>query len=235
MKYKLAMVRNVMALRDAFESLSGRDQGIPGMGLVHGFSGAGKTTAVAWLVNRQQGVYVRACATWTPSALLGAMMGELGAAPLGASARMVAHIAGELGRTSRPLFVDEADYLLRDPRMLETLRDIHDVSGAPVILVGMEGIDRRLVHRQQLARRISHWVEFRPLDRDDARVLAETVCEVSVSPDLLASLHAQAKGSVGLMVVGLARIEAFGRANGLSSVDAGQWGEEPFFLARRAA
>src|SRR5699024_11974997 len=43
--------------------------GMPGMGLVHGETGTGKTTALTWLRNRPHvnAVYVRALALWTPS------------------------------------------------------------------------------------------------------------------------------------------------------------------------
>jgi hypothetical protein len=114
--------------------------------------------------------------------------------------------------------------------MLDTLRDIHDTSNVPVILIGHEGTERRLVHRAQLARRISEWVEFRPLDKEDARILANTVAEVDIADDLLADLHAQSKGSTGLMTVGLARIESMAKANGWKTVDADQWQGRAFFL-----
>ncbi len=232
MRNKLAIVKNVVALQTAYESLAGRDLGVPGLCLVHGFTGAGKTTAIAWLVNRVRGVYLRACATWTPSAMLGATMKELGAEPLNRSAAMVAHIAQQLATRNRPLFVDEADYLFRDLAMLETLRDIHDVSGSPIVLIGMEGIEKRIVHRLQFSRRISQWVEFLPTDAEDARTLADTVCEVEVKDDALHDLHAEAKGSMGLMVVGLSRMESHARANSWKFVDRERWGNRPYFLSR---
>lgn len=233
MRTKLAITKNIVALQAAFESLEGRDPGIPGMGLVHGFTGFGKTTAIAWLVNRTSGVFVRAMSTWTPNAMLGAIMRELGKEPLwNGGAAMAKEISNSLGTSQRPLFVDEADYLLSNIKMLETLRDIHDVSGVPVVLIGMEGIERRLVHRQQLARRISQWVEFMPADLEDARIVADTVCEVKIADDLLKLLHADAKGSVGLMVVGLSRIEAKAKANGWTKVTAEQWAGGQLFLSK---
>lgn len=232
MRNKLAPVKNVAALQAAFESLSGRDFGVPGMGLVYGETGAGKTTAITKLVNTTRGVYVRANATWTPSAMLGSIMTELGAAPLhNGGAAMVRHITNTLAESNRPLFVDEADYLLGNTKMLETLRDIHDVSSVPVVLIGMAGIERKLVHRPQLAGRISQWVEFSPCDYEDAQILCRTVCEVEIDEPLLKTLHTEAKGSVRLMVVGLSRIEAAARANGWKTVTADLWGNRPLFLS----
>lgn len=230
MRNKLAPTKNVAALQMAFEALSTRDVGIPGMGLVHGYTGAGKTTAISRLVNSTNGVYVRATSQWTPSTMLAAVMRELHADPLHQRQRMLDHIVQNLSAGQRPLFVDEADYLTRKGDMLEALRDLHDLSGAPVVLIGMAGIERRLIHKPQLARRISHWVEFLPSDLEDARTLADTVCEVALDEELLARLHAEAKGSIGNMVVGMARIEALAKANGWKQVSADQWGDRKLFI-----
>lgn len=230
MRNKLAHVKNVAALQTAFEVLDTRDAGIPGMGLVHGFTGSGKTTAISWLVNRTRGVYARAFGTWTPHSMLAAIMHELGAEPLHRSAYMLKYIADALAVQARPLFIDEANYFAGDTKILDTLRDIHDVSNAPVILIGHEGTEKRLVHRAQLARRISQWVEFKPLDLEDAAVLASTVCEIELAPDLLAELHSHTKGSIGLMTVGLARIESLAKAQGWTTLDAGTWNGRQFFL-----
>jgi len=230
MRNKLAVTKNVAALQVAYEALAGRDMGIPGMALVHGYTGAGKTTAVTWMVNRTRGVYVRAAATWTPGSMLGRIMVELNAEPINRSSAMVEYIVSTLTETQRPLYVDEADYLMSNIKMLETLRDIHDLSGVPVILIGMQGIERRLVHRPQLSRRISHWVEFLPSDLDDARLLASTVCEVAIDDELLQRLHSEAGGSMGLMAVGMARIEALARANGWDTISGEQWAERKLFI-----
>ncbi|MCW5666493.1 MAG: ATP-binding protein [Piscinibacter sp.] len=237
MRNKIAVTKNVGALLRAYESLAGRDPGIPGIGLVHGYTGAGKSTATAWLVNRTNGVYLRAAATWTPSAMLGRGVVELGgeaATHRGASA-MVDYIVRRLAEENRPLFVDEADYLFRDLRMLETLRDIHDLSAQPVVMIGMEGIARRLKTREQLSGRISQWVEFLPADLEDARTLATTVCEVTLDDELLERLHAEAKGSMRLMAVGLARIESLAKGNGWKSVSAEKWGDRRFFFGAPGA
>jgi DNA transposition AAA+ family ATPase len=236
MRNTVAPTKNVAALQVAYEALSTRDIGVPGMGLVYGYTGAGKTTAITRLVNQTQGVYVRATSGWTPASMLAKVMDELEAAPMQRRAAMLDYIANALAERQRPLFVDEADYLLRDVAMLESLRDVHDLSGMPVVLIGMEGIQKRIAghpQRAQLARRISHWVEFLPSDLEDAKTLAAAVCEVALDDELLGALHAQAKGSIGLMVVGLARIEALAKANGWKKVSADAWGNRKLFLGNR--
>ena len=63
MKYAIAPVKNVVRLSQAGDALNNRALGMPGMGLIWGPTGYGKTTAATWFINRCDGVYVRAMAT----------------------------------------------------------------------------------------------------------------------------------------------------------------------------
>lgn len=232
MKHEIANVKNVMRLGLAFSNLADRGAGVPGIGLVYGFTGAGKSTAVTRLVNRTGAVFVRASAVWTPNTMLGALTHELSGQAGGSNARMLGYLIEQLSREPRPLIIDEADYLLSNTRMLETLRDIHDTTQVPVLIIGMDGIQRRITLRPQFSRRITQWIEFKPLDLEDTRILIDTVAEVTITDDLAGKLHHAAGGSVGLMTVGLARIEQFAKGQRLDSVDAKVWGDKQFFLSR---
>ncbi|MCU1282939.1 MAG: putative prophage MuSo1, transposition protein [bacterium] len=241
MKHKMAVVKNILNLRNAYEALAQRGYGVEGMGLVYGSAGFGKSTALTWLRTQTNAVYVRACATWTPTAMLKAIAVELGFEPHYRAIDNVHEIVRQLATTNRGLYVDELDYLVGTDylvKALDTLRDIHDISKMPVLLIGMAGIERKLKSRLQLARRITQWVEFLPADLDDARLLARDVCEVQLDDELLADLHGAAKGNIGLMSNGLARIEQFGKANGKggpkSPITREVWGARPFFLGQPA-
>ncbi|MBD2570027.1 AAA family ATPase [Anabaena lutea] len=233
MKNQLAKVKNIRKLSQAYESLAQRDINIPRMGLISGFSGAGKSQAIGWLISQVDGVLVRANACWTVSSMLAAIVVEIGTTPVSRNALMLKQIVDSLAASRRPLIIDECDYLLRDPRMVETLRDIHDLAGVPVIMVGMEGIEKKLAHRKQLSRRISQFIEFAPLDLEDAETLAETVCEVAVAPDLLQKIHKDARGSIGLMIVGLAQVEALAKTQQWNVINCQQWGNRKLFLSAK--
>lgn len=233
MKYVVAPVKNIVNGQSAFQTLDERAMGVPGMMLVHGEPGAGKTTFLAWMINQVNGVLVRANAVWTPNSMLAAIMSELGVDPLHSTAKMLNYITRELSDSGRPLFVDEANYLATNKKMLETLRDIHDMTDVPVVLCGAEKIERKLPRYPQLASRISQWVEFKPADLEDAQELVNSVCEVALAPDLVRHLHKQAGGSMRRMTVGLSRIESFARSNGLQEINADQWGDRQMFLGGR--
>ncbi len=230
MRNRIAHVKNIQMLATAADALATRPAGTPGIGLVWGATGYGKSTATAWLSTQLNAVFVRAWPTWTPVSMLAALMEELGIKPLGRTAPMIRSIVQALSAESRPVFIDESDYLADKPILLETLRSLHDVSSSPLILIGMRDFQRRVMHRDQLAGRISHWVEFQAADLEDARTLTDEVCEIKVADDLVARLHKSSGGSMRGMVVGLSRIEQFARKKNIAKVSAGDWNDRPFVL-----
>ncbi|MCK5772028.1 ATP-binding protein [Algiphilus sp.] len=229
MKSKIVLTKNVAALNDAGEALLRRSPGMPGMGLVHGETGYGKTTAITWIANRCNAVYVRALAAWTPASMFRAILRELGRDSRGSCADMMEAIVEALAMSGRPLYLDEADYIVDSKRMTESLRDIHDMSTSPVTLVGMGGIDQRLSHRKQLTGRVMQDVKFAPLDLEDAGRIASELSEIELAPDLLEHLHRESAGSTRLVCVGLARIEQSARSRGLGKINLQEWGKRPLF------
>jgi DNA transposition AAA+ family ATPase len=232
MREKIVLTKNVARLSDAGEALLRRMPGLPGMGLVHGETGAGKTTAITWLTNRVNGVYVRALATWTPAAMLGAILRELGRQPRGSCAHMMNDIIEALALSGRPLFMDEADYLVEKKIMAESLRDLHDMATVPVLLIGMAGIDQRLAGRRQLTGRVMVDVHFTPMDGEDAKLLARELCEVKIAADLLEAAMQKTGGYIRNLVVAYARIEQYARARGLSTIDLDTWGRRDFITGQ---
>jgi hypothetical protein len=224
MRYAVAHVKNISLLSDAGEALIRRAPGVPGIAVIWADTGAGKTTAAAWFANRVNAVYVRALATWTPSSMLGAILRELDVDPLSRCSDMVNKIAEELALKGRPLFVDEADHVISSKRLVETLRDLHDLSSSPLLLIGMADFMRQVKLREQLAGRVAQWVHFQPASLADARTLADAVCEVEISDDLLERLRSVARGSMRGLTVGLYKIEAFAKRTGKARVTAKDWG-----------
>ena len=229
MKHQMAMTKNMNKFMTAVDELMNRPIGTEGMGLLWGAPGEGKSTAIAYVNNVWDGVYVRAMGCWTVTSMLGEICRELGGVRMLRRADMIDWINAELSKHVRPIFVDEADYLFRQFEMMDALRDIYDLSRCPVILVGMEEIARKIQNHGRFARRITQWVEFEGVDLEDARVLAETVCETHVAEDLLAYLHQEARANIGRMVIGLSKIEKLAAASGLGRVTLEQWGNRALF------
>ena len=190
------------------------------LGLIHGETGAGKTTATAWFAVRHNAFYVRAMAAWrTPSALLRAICRELEIKPKRCIGDMLDSINNTLSKECRPLFIDESDYLVRYPDMRDTIMDLQDMSTVPIILVGMKDIRREIKKSEKFDNRFLIDVEFLPLDMADARLITDQLCEVTVTDDLLADLYKYAKGNTRRITTGLYRIEQVAAQLGVSSMD----------------
>ncbi len=229
MRDEMAMTTNVRRFLAAVRELNDRPMGVEGMAILWGEPGEGKSTTVAFACNTLDGIFLRANTCWTPTSMLSALMVELGMPACGRRSPMVEGAVKALSERPRPIFIDEADYLFKHADMLDVMRDIYDVTGSPVVLIGMEEFARKVQSRGKFARRITQWVEFCGIGIDDARTLADTLCETKVSDDLLQHVHKAARKNIGRMVTGLARIEQFGKLNALSTVTRKDWANRALF------
>ena len=247
MRYKILPVKNVARLRAAGDALISREAGMPGIGLIWGPTGYGKSTAAAWFINQCHGVYIRAMRLWSPKTMLTAIMRELDMEARGLNlAEMVERIIGRLAETGRPLFIDEADYVVESSRLIDTLRDIHDLSQVPVIMIGMHGIEKRIRGNEQFTGRVAQWVSFKGIDLDDARLLADGLCEIKIADDLLEQLHKAASpkncrqqslggAEIRRLVVGLGQVEHYAIKRGKDAVTLADWPKGRYFFIGEAA
>lgn len=229
MKQKIVPVKNIARLREAGDALIQRMPGLPGMGLIWGPTGYGKTTGTTWMVNQCHGVYVRALALWSPQMMLRAIARELDVDTRGVSNGVIVElIIRRLAETGRPLFIDEADYVVEKKGLTNTLRDIHDLSAAPIVLVGMHGIEKRIRHNEQFTGRIAQWVEFAGLDMEDASLMARVLPDIEIKPDLVQALHDKASAhnagaEIRRLVIGLNQIEGYAKSTGRQSIALADW------------
>ena len=226
-EYTIVHTSNVVKALEAMRCLLDRTAQEEGMGLLFGRPGEGKTTAISYLANQFNGVFLRANVTWTVTSMLGAIMMELGLEPLHRRAPMMEASIKALIMDKRPLFIDEADYCLRNTDMLDGLRDIYDSAGVPVVLITMETAPRTIRTKLGLARfrrRITQWIEFSGLTLADAIKIAKTLVDVEMSHDLVARVHRETSGNIGQMINAFVRIEKLAKTNGLERVDMKAYG-----------
>ena len=229
MRYEMAMTQNVRRFLAAVRELNDRPMGVEGMAILWGEPGEGKSTTVAFACNTLDGIYLRANACWNITSMLEALMVELGLPKAKKRSVMMQGAIDKLSEQIRPLFIDEADYLFGYANMLDAMRDIYDVSGCPVVLIGMEDFARKVQAKGKFARRITQWVEFCGIDDEDARTLADELCEMAIADDLLSHVHHAARKNIGRMITGLARIEQFGKLNALDTVTKKDWANRALF------
>jgi hypothetical protein len=117
----------------------------------------------------------------------------------------------------RTIIIDEVDRL--GINALETLRDIADITEAPVICIGMGGADKRLQRHRHLFDRFSEIIKFADFTREDVASLTEQLCEVPISPDGAAFIHSRAN-RFRKIILWFYRAEAHAKRNGLKVVSA---------------
>jgi DNA transposition AAA+ family ATPase len=94
----------------------------------------------------------------------------------------------------RPLFVDDFHRLDRLPGHLEIMRDLTEMSGAPVILIGEEKLKFMLQNHRQIWSRTKQAVEFGPNQAADVVRLAREGAGLELDKDAAVRLHAWAGG-----------------------------------------
>lgn len=232
MKFVTVKTKDVRKFTQSIDDQLHRPHGTEGMEVLWGHPGTGKTTVVSYLVNVYDAIYIRALGCSTVTSILGDLCTELGGKRKCRRTDMVDFIVEELLRDKpRPIFVDEADYCFRQFEMIDSLRDIYDLSKCPVVLVGMENIARDIRSHERIARRITKWVEFKGLDLEDASKVAAETCEVELSPCLVDYVHRETLGNIGRMIIALDKIETHAKAHGIDKpVTAEMWGERPLYF-----
>jgi len=198
----------------------------PCFALVYGPPGTGKTTASHSVVGLFNGVRVRVMALTTPGSFLGAIAEELDIYVKRSATDKLRAVIEALKQTPRPLIIDEVDRLADgDRRLLEILRDVHDESSVPVVLIGEEKMPGKLKRWPQLEQRITHFIPFGPLDMDDARLATRDLCEVEIADELVARAHKDSSGRLRLLVGVLRRFETFAKARDLERLSEEVWDE----------
>lgn len=214
-------LKNVASFMAMVQRLIARDPHLPGIGVCHGPSGYGKTYASIFAQNKTSAIRVEVGDSWTRRTFLQAILRELGE-PVKArlsiadlSERAIAALGDEPGR---PLFVDEADKLC-DKNMIEIVRELHEHSGAPVVLIGEEKLPAKLLNVERLHNRVLDWFPAQPCDLDDTRELARAFCpRLSAADEVLDHIRAASGGRARRIVVNLSRAGEAARNKGAKNL-----------------
>jgi len=207
----------VMAFREAAGVVKDTVKGQPGFMVAWGYAGRGKTEcAKEYAVRTKEAVYVRVFQSWTPRAMLATVCSEIN----GMNPARVDHakrvIIEELERTPKILLIDEADRLV--PGNIEHLRDIHDETGTPIVLIGEPSLYGRLTAKRRIWERVTRVVEFGPVTDEDVVYFGMKACDLKIMPDAAGELVRRSKGSFRLLYHLMVETERKTRANKLKEV-----------------
>ncbi len=240
---KVVPLTNVGLLASAIERAQARPLGLPGLVVMYGASGLGKSVAAAFAANLHRAYYVECRDTWTKKAFLEAVLREM---PEGARLRadnkpartlseMVDAAATELSKSSRPLIVDDVQYLL-DKAAANVLTDLYNASQGTIVLIGEERVPTSLAKLERLHNRVLEWAPAQPATLDDLRSLAKaSYPTLSIADDLLDDLRAAVRGCLRRVAVNLYRVHSEASAQCWDSVSLAQWGKRSWFTGEAPA
>jgi DNA transposition AAA+ family ATPase len=200
-----------------------RPLGLPGLAVFYGFSGFGKTFAASKLVNMFNAIHVEAKSFWTRKQVLEEILHCMGLPVENTVAKMFTAVCKELADTGRPLIVDEMDHLA-DKGVVEIVRDIHDRTDAPIMLIGEERLPAKLARWERVHSRIMVWSAAPPANIDDAKDLAgHYAAGIEIRDDLLQLIVDKAHGSVRRICVNLDRAKSEAISRGITSIGLKEW------------
>ncbi|MBR1618585.1 ATP-binding protein [bacterium] len=191
MKKIFVKTQNVKNFIGLVENLINKPKNIPKMGLVYGEPGLGKSQTALWLACKYDGIYLRASNLMTGRWLLEEMVKELDEIPRFLTSDNFNIVVKKLKQNPQVIFIDEVDYLMNNYKTIETLRDIHDETGSPIIFIGMGLAHRKLERYKHLYDRFSEILKFDTFEVADLSQIINQLSEVPFTPDAVEYIHSK--------------------------------------------
>lgn len=233
----VAPLTNVSLTTKALDRAMRRALGLPGIVVLHGPSGWGKSTAAAYAAAQARAYYVSMQSVWTRRAFLEAVAQEMGLVHQGATlAALAGQVSAQLVMSGRPLLIDEADVLAERDGGAGIIKDLYESTLGTLMLIGEEKLPHKLTRYERLHGRVLEWVGAQPASLADAQALVRIYAPgLVIGEDLLAHLVRLAKGSVRRIAVNLDRIRAEAKSLGWHQVDLALWGARAIYTGEPPA
>ena len=211
---KTQNVKNFIGL---VENLINKPKNIPKMGLVYGEPGLGKSQTALWLACKYDGIYFRASNLMTGRWLLEELVKELDEIPRFLTSDNFNIVVKKLKQNPQIIFIDEIDYLMNNYKTIETLRDIHDETNCPIILIGMGLAHRKLERYKHLYDRFSEILKFETFGVKDLSQIIGQLSEIPFTPESIEYIYT--KYNRFRQIVQLVnQMETFAKDNNLAEI-----------------
>ena len=218
MKKIFVRTKNVKGFMNLIYNLKNKPENISKIGLIYGEAGLGKTKTALYLAIQNDAIYIRATNSMTPKWLLEELAGELDEIPRFYTADIFRQCVNTLKSKPQMIIVDEIDYLLADFRAIESLRDLHDETGVPIVLVGMKLAKHKLKKHTHLFDRISEIYRFDEFDFQDVKQIVKELSEVEIQDSAVRVIHQKATRFRQIVQI-IDKLEKAASANALTSID----------------
>lgn len=182
MKRTFIRTKNVKRFVGLMDELQKLPPNIPKLALVFGEHGLGKSQTIQWWADKNDSVYIRANQGMTSRWLLSEIAEELGEEPYWHAQETFELIENYLRNKPKTIIVDEVDYLI-EKNTVETLRDLHDRTSCPIVLVGMGMADKKLARYPHLCDRIYKSIKFESYNQNDIEEILSNLTELKFTDD----------------------------------------------------
>ena len=212
---KTQNVRNFIGL---VENLINKPKNIPKMGLEYGDPGLGKSQTALWLACKYDGIYLRVSNLMTGRWLLEKIVKELDEIPRFLTSDNFNIVVKKLKQNQQVIFIDEIDYLMNNYKTIETMRDIHDETGCPIIFIGMGLAHRKLERYKHLYDRFSEILKFETFGVNDLSQIINQLSEISFTPDAIEYIHTKYNRFRQIVQL-INQMEIFAKDNNLAEIN----------------
>ncbi|MQX36853.1 AAA family ATPase [Roseospira navarrensis] len=228
-----APLGNVLRFGALLDACIQRPAHLPGLGVFYGHSGYGKTWSAVHAANKTRARYVECGESWTRARFLAAVAVEVGVDGHGRAADVVDRIILACESQDRPLIIDEADHVVRRG-YLETVREIADRAGVPIILVGEEALPQMIAARSERTHnRVLSWVAAEPVTPEDVAIVARLYYpDLVIAADLIERVTTASAGRIRRAVVNLHRVATEALAQGWDVVGLTTWGDRDLYTGQ---
>ena len=218
MKKIFVKTQNVKNFIGLVENLINKPKNIPKMGLVYGEPGLGKSQTALWLACMYDGIYLRASNLMTGRWLLEEMVKELDEIPRFLTSDNFNIVVKKLKQNPQVIFIDEIDYLMNNYKTIETLRDIHDETGCPIIFIGMGLAHRKLERYKHLYDRFSEILKFETFGVSDLSQIFNQLSEVKFTLEAIEYIYPKYNRFRQIVQL-INQMETFAKDNNLTEIN----------------
>lgn len=212
---KTTNVKNFIGL---VKNLINKPKNIPKMGLVYGEPGLGKSQTALWLACKYDGIYLRVTNLMTGRWLLEEIVKELDEIPRFLTSDNFNIVVKKLKNNPQVIFIDEIDYLMNNYKTIETLRDIHDETGCPIIFIGMSLVHRKLERYKHLYDRFSEILKFETFGVNDIGLIINKLSEITFTPETIEYIHTKYNRFRQIVQL-INKMETFAKDNNLAEIN----------------
>ena len=147
-----------------------------------------------------------------------AIVDELGERPLFMMQDNYNIILKHLKQDPKIIIVDEVDYLIGNRNVIESLRDIQDNTGTPIVLVGMGAVDKKIARFKHFEDRLYKKLKFEHFNQTDIAEILEKLTDLKFSEGAIEYLSTRTNQFRQLVKL-LEKLEKLSNTNSIKELD----------------